>query len=80
MVLKVAIWHHRLEAGHRWMSQRERSSFGQPKSSAERPLLSLAEGKQTDGSLKSFGRRRRTKVVDERTRGEQALVYGEFDF
>jgi len=31
-------------------------------------------------NLKSFGRRRRTKVVDERTRGEQALVYGEFDF
>jgi hypothetical protein len=27
--------------------------------------------------LKSFGRRRRTKVLDERTRGEQG-VYGEF--
>ena len=27
-------------------------------------------------NLKSFGRRRRTKVVDERTRGEQA-AYGE---
>jgi hypothetical protein len=31
------------------------------------------------GNLKSFGRRRRTKVVDERTRGEQALVYGELN-
>lgn len=31
-------------------------------------------------SLKSFGRRRRTKVVDERTRGQQALVYGELGF
>jgi hypothetical protein len=30
-------------------------------------------------SLKSFGRRRRTKVLDERTRGEQT-VYGEFAF
>ena len=30
--------------------------------------------------LKSFGRRRRTKVVDERTRGKQALVYGEIEF
>jgi hypothetical protein len=39
----------------------------------------LLETGQT-ASLKSFGRRRRTKVVDERTRGEQALVYGEFDF
>ena len=29
--------------------------------------------------LMSFGRRRRTKVVDERTRGEQALVYGELN-
>jgi len=31
-------------------------------------------------NLKSFGRRRRTKVVDERTRGQQAPLYGEFDF
>jgi len=30
------------------------------------------------GILKSFGRRRRTKVVDERTRGEQAPVYGKY--
>ncbi len=30
--------------------------------------------------LKSFGRRRRTKVADERTRGKRALVYGECDF
>jgi hypothetical protein len=29
--------------------------------------------------LKSFGRRRRTKVVDERTRGTQAPGYGDFE-
>ena len=38
------------------------------------PASGLAE------SLKSFGRRRRTKVADERTRGKRALVYGECDF
>ena len=32
------------------------------------------------GPLKSFGRRRRTKVADERTRGTRSLVYGECDF
>jgi hypothetical protein len=29
--------------------------------------------------LKSFGRRRRTKVLEERTRGRGALAYGDFD-
>jgi hypothetical protein len=29
------------------------------------------------GSLESFGRRRRTKVLEERTRGVQASVYGD---
>jgi hypothetical protein len=37
------------------------------------------ESRQAE-NLKSFGRRRRTKVVDERTRGEQVPLYGEFDF
>ena len=30
--------------------------------------------------LKSFGRRRRTKVLEERTRGGQASVYGDLGF
>jgi hypothetical protein len=30
--------------------------------------------------VKSFGRRRRTKVSEERTRGPQALIYGDFGF
>ena len=30
--------------------------------------------------VKSFGRRRRTKVSEERTRGPQATVYGDFGF
>jgi hypothetical protein len=32
------------------------------------------------GNLKSFVRRRRTKVLDERTRDQQALAYGKCDF
>jgi transposase len=30
--------------------------------------------------VKSFGRWKRTKVLEERTRGERAPVYGDFDF
>jgi hypothetical protein len=40
------------------------------------PLISLDER----SSYKSFGRWKRTKVLEERTRGERARVYGDFDF
>ena len=39
----------------------------------------VTETRQT-GLLKSFGRRRRTKVLEERTRGGQASVYGDWGF
>jgi hypothetical protein len=49
--------------------------------SAVRPVLLAVHiftpWSEMSAFLKSFGRRRRTKVLDERTRGEQT-VYGEF--
>jgi hypothetical protein len=43
------------------------------------PARRAPESRQT-GFLKSFGRRRRTKVLEERTRGGQAFGFGDLGF
>jgi hypothetical protein len=56
------------------------AAFGQVAGTPESPVAAESAGSGRAAPLKSFGRRRRTKVADERTRGNRALVYGECDF